>query len=266
MSTSLSTPLSTPLSTNDFDTAVVTAVLEQAGLVGWRDTSLVDAARDAGLDLPRLRLRFPGKTAVLLRFGTLADQAALAAAPSVGPPRDRLFDIVMARFDQLQAHRPGILAVMDSLRTDPATALLLYGATLRSMRWMLDAAGIPTTGLTGQLRIHGLLVAWTYALRAWKDDDGTDLPATMAALDRALDRAVQAEASLPGHRPLPDQPFPGSATDPDPAMDLDPAIDPDPAMDPDLPFTDLPRTETTTPPQSLKGSDVADGPDGPAVL
>ncbi len=188
------------MDTNEFDKAVVAAVFQQAGLVGWADTSLVDAAREAGLDLARLRIRFPGKDALLLRFGTMADQAALAASQSEGSPRERLFDLLMARFDQLQQHRGGMLSLIAALRTDPATTLLLYGATLRSMRWMLDAAGIPTGGVTGVLRVHGLLAVWAYALRAWERDEGADLPATMAAVDRALDRAIQAEGMLPGHR------------------------------------------------------------------
>ena len=236
-----------PLDTNQFDAAVIGAVFTNAGLVGWRDTSLVEAARDAGLDLVRLRIRFPDKAAVLLRFGTMADQAALAATPATGVPRDRLFDAVMARFDQLQAHRDGVLALMEALRFDPATTLLLYGTTLRSMKWMLDAAGIPSQGLTGQLRIHGLLAVWTYALRAWERDGGSDLPATMAAVDRALDRAMQAEALLPFNRapePFPPEPFPAEP----------PLADPLP---------DAPPPESPT---LLSSPGIASTPDGPEVL
>lgn len=189
------------MDTKAFDKAVVAAVFQQAGLVGWRDTTLVDAARASGIgDLARLRLRFPGRTAALLRFGALADQAALDALQPEGAPREKLFDLLMARFDQLQQHRDGVLALISALRTDPALAALLWGATLRSMRWMLDAAGVPTGGIVGVLRVHGLAAVWAYALRAWERDEGADLPATMAAVDRGLDRAMQAEAMLPGHR------------------------------------------------------------------
>lgn len=192
------------MQTHEFDAAVVGAVFRQAGLVGWRDTNLVEAARDAGLDLVRLRIRFPGKTAVLMRFGTMADQAALqAGAAAVGTARERLFDVVMARFDALQQHRDGVLSLMEGLRTDPGLTLLLYGATVRSMRWMLDAAGIPTGGVVGALRVQGMVAAWAYALRSWERDEGSDLPATMAALERALDRAMQAEGMLPGRGPAP---------------------------------------------------------------
>ncbi len=188
---------------HEFDEAVVAAVFQRAGLVGWADTNVAEAARDAGLDLGRARERFPTKSVVLMRFGALADRAVLEAAPHTGTPREKLFDLVMARIDRLQAQREGVLALMQALRFDPGSALLVYGGTLRSMRWLLDAAGVPSAGLVGQLRIHGLAAVWAMAVRAWEKDDSADLGATMAAVDRALDRAVQAEASLPGARTPP---------------------------------------------------------------
>ncbi len=183
------------------DQALVAAVFSQAALRGWADVNIVEAARDADLPLDRVRARFPGRGAVLLRFGIMADQAALTAGSSEPSPRERLFDMVMSRFDALQPHRAGLLQLMRALRTDPATSLLLYGATLRSMKWLLDGAGIPSTGIVGGLRVHGLLALWLYALRAWENDESPDLSATMAAVDRGLDRAIQAENMLPG-RPI----------------------------------------------------------------
>ena len=235
------------METSEFDKAVFAAVFETAGLIGWRETTLAGACGDAGLDLARVRVRFPNKTAFLLRFGLLADQAALTAVPATGRPRERVFDLMMARFDVLQAHRQGVLALMDALRTDPGLSLLLWSATLRSMRWLLEAAGVPTTGLVGALRVQGAGAMWAYALRAWQTDESADMASTMAAVDRALDRAMQAEQSLPGRRPSEDAIMPddemsgaemseeglaeaGAAVTTPP--DVQPTIDPsDPAAD-----------------------------------
>lgn len=186
---------------NAFDNALIAAVFEQAALFGWADVNIAAAAREAGLPLDRTRARFPGRGAVLLRFGVIADQAALRAPSTEPSARERLFDILMLRFDALQQHRDGIRELMRAMRTDPGTTMLLYGATLRSMKWMLDGAGIPSGGVVGALRVHGLLALWTYALRAWEQDDSPDLAATMAAVDRGLDRALQAEGILPGRAP-----------------------------------------------------------------
>ncbi len=189
-----------------FDAALIGSAFDMAEASGWERVSVAGAARQAGLALDRARARFPGRGAILLRFGSLADQAALsAAAASAGPdsapmaPREQLFDLLMARFDALQQHRGGVLALTRALVLRPGASLLLAAATRDSMRWMLEAAGVPVDGVLGRLRVDGLTAAWFYVLRAWARDDSVDLTATMAALDRALSRAMQAEA-LVGRR------------------------------------------------------------------
>ena len=163
-----------------FDNALIAAAFQLAAEQGWRRVSVAAAARAAGLPLARARERFPGRSAILLRFGRLADQAALAEAPSEGPVRDRLFDLLMRRIDALQTHRAGVLALR-ALPAEPPTALLLALATRRSMRWMLAAGGIPTGGIHGELRVKGLLAVWLWTLRAWRADDGEDLGTTIGA-------------------------------------------------------------------------------------
>ena len=182
----------------DFDTALIASALALAGSDGWRSVTVASAARGAGLPLPTARARFPSKAHILLKFGRMADQAALEEAPDEGPVRDRLFDLLMRRFDALQAQRAGILAVMRALPFDPCTAFLLACATRRSMRWMLQAAGVTATGPIGELRVKGLMAVWLWAIRAWEKDDTEDLTVTMAALDTALARAEQAAGWLAG--------------------------------------------------------------------
>lgn len=174
---------------SELDRALIAAAFEQAAVTGWRRLNLVEAANTAGLPLDRVRTRFPGRLAVLLRFGLMADQAALAQAPSEPLVRDRLFDLVMRRLDVLQKHRAGVLALLRAIPTEPALALLLTAATGRSMAWLLEAAGVSTSGVRGRLRVSGLVGAWLYTVRAWRSDESADMAATMAALDKALDRA-----------------------------------------------------------------------------
>jgi AcrR family transcriptional regulator len=198
----------------EFDRALIAAAFQVAAEKGWRSLSVGAAARAAALPLARARERFPGRAAILLKFGRLADQSALETEPSDGPVRDRLFDLLMRRIDALQSHRAGILALLHALPAEPPTALLLALATRRSMRWMLDAAGIPTTGLNGELRVRGLMAVWLWTVRAWRADETEDLSATMAALDAALQRAEQAAGWLGWHaKPTPEEPSPEPAKD-----------------------------------------------------
>ena len=181
-----------------FDRALISAAFAQAAALGWRHVSIVGAARDGGLPLPRARARFPSRGTLLLRFGRIADQAALTEATGEGTVRDQLFDLLMRRIDVLQAHRGGVLALFRALPCEPPTAALLACATKRSLRWMAQAAGVDLHGLRGELKLRGLLGVWLWTVRAWERDETTDLSATMSALDNALNRAEQAARWLRG--------------------------------------------------------------------
>jgi ubiquinone biosynthesis protein COQ9 len=188
------------MSAPDFDHALMTAAFQLAADSGWTRFTIADAARAAGLPLGEARARFPGKGALLRRYGAMLDQAALAGDQSDGPVRDRLFDLLMGRFDAMKVHREGLRALLRSLPRDPATALTLACATRRSMRWMLQAAGVSTAGVRGGLRLRGLIAVWLWAMRAFERDETEDLAPTMAALDKALNRAHTAASWLSGER------------------------------------------------------------------
>jgi hypothetical protein len=186
---------------DSFDHALMTAAFALAGEVGWHRLSIAEAARRAELPLDRARRRFPGRLALLVRLGRVADAGALADVPAEGSVRDRLFHLLMRRLDVLGAHRAGVLALLRALPFDPPLALFLAAATRRSMGWMLEAAGVPATGARGMLRVKGLVAVWLWTLRAWRGDGSEDLSATMAALDTALARAERAAGWL--ERPPP---------------------------------------------------------------
>jgi ubiquinone biosynthesis protein COQ9 len=181
---------------SEFDRALIAAAFDIAAERGWNRMTVAQAARRAGLELDRARLRFPHRGVVLLRFGQEADQAALAAAVPGSPVRDQLFDMLMRRIDAMQTHRAGILALFRALPANPALAVLLASAHLCSMGWLLEAAEISTSGPIGKLRIKGLMAIWLWTVRAWRGDKSVDLAATMAALDHALRRAETAECWL----------------------------------------------------------------------
>ncbi|WP_428390499.1 TetR family transcriptional regulator [Lichenicoccus sp.] len=173
----------------EFDSTLLRTAMTQAEALGWRRVTVTDAAREAGLPLDRARTRYPAPAFLLARVGLLADQAALAVDAGTGSTREKLFDVLMRRFDVLQQYRAGLRTVLRALPLDPALALMLAAQAQTSMRWMAQTAGLDTTGIAGALRVAGVFGVWMQALRAWERDDSADLSGTMAALDRALDRA-----------------------------------------------------------------------------
>jgi ubiquinone biosynthesis protein COQ9 len=186
---------------NEFDAALVCAAFALAGEQGWRKLSVAAAARHAGLDLAQARIRFPRREAILKHFGAMADNYALTgAAPVVegsdSSVKDRLFDLLLRRFDFLQTHRAGVVALLRYAPMDPALSAWLAVETTRSMGWLLEGAGVSEKGVLGELRKRGLAAVWAWGLRAWWRDETEDLSATMVAVDVALSRADQIASRL----------------------------------------------------------------------
>ena len=68
-------------------------------------------------------------------------------------------------------------------------ALAMGPALRRSMAVLLEAAALPSEGLTGALRQNGLLAIHYAVSRTFDGDETADLSKTMAALDGRLKMA-----------------------------------------------------------------------------
>jgi len=159
---------------------------------GWRSLSLNDIAAEAKLPLSKVYPVFGSKQAILDAFAGQIDERVLAGQPVWDPedtPRDRLFDVLMRRFDALAPYKAGLAAVLRDTGLDPVARLCGAPQLTRSMAWMLEAAAIDSHGPLGSLRTQGLAVLWLGAIRVWLTDDSPDMAKTMAALDARLRRA-----------------------------------------------------------------------------
>lgn len=185
---------------------IVECAMALAAEQGWRHTGLGDIAAAADVSLAELHTHFGSKTAILAAFVDQIDGAVLAGVTpqdSVDEEgegesvRDRLFDVLMRRFDALKPHKDAIRRISRDLARDPLAMICFLPHQARSLAWMLESAGVSSAGVRGRLRARGLGLVYLSALRAWFRDDTEDMSATMAALDRALGQADAAVRSAP---------------------------------------------------------------------
>lgn len=177
----------------------VAAALDLAARMGWDMITLADIADKAHCTLAELSEVFDDKSDILVAYERMIDKKLLEAfaEPDMSSPeRDRLFDILMERFDILNDHRAALQSILKTIMLDPKQAVIGLPHLGRSMAWILEAAGIDSSGVRGALRVAGLTAVYLYALRAWSNDDSADLSKTMAALDRGLNRAEQCVNTL----------------------------------------------------------------------
>ncbi len=184
----------------DIPKQIIDAAMGLAAERGWHDLSLSEIAAAAKVPLSRLHPVFPSKQAILNGLSRRVDAAVLAEAEgeeSGESARDRLFEVLMRRFDALRPYKPGLGNVIYDQGRDPLAALCGLPRLLGAMALMLEAAGISSTGLAGAVRAKGLAAIYLATIRVWLRDDSPDLAKTMAVLDRRLRRAESLLRRMP---------------------------------------------------------------------
>jgi AcrR family transcriptional regulator len=170
--------------------AALDAFLRLIGERGYAAVTLADVAETSGLGLAELHRLYRDKVALVVAFLERIDGEVLAGTPRQRDPeetaRDRLFDVMMRRYDALRPHRAALGAVRRAAQRDPLLGLALGPAMHRSMAATLEAAGIASDGLPGAVRCHALLAIHYAVSRVFDRDETGDLSQTMAALDGRL--------------------------------------------------------------------------------
>lgn len=105
--------------------------------------------------------------------------------------RDRLFELIMRRFEAMEQHRAAVFAMEQGLDRDPTLMASAHQRHVRCARWVLALAGLEADGMTGQARAQGLAVIIGQARIAWRGDSAGDFAKTMASLDKNLRRAEE---------------------------------------------------------------------------
>ena len=178
---------------------IIDAALELSVSLGWQRLTLAAIAEETGLDVADVRAQFPHKAAILQGLiRRIDDQALKDGADEGSSHRDRLFDLLMRRFDALNPLKPAVAAIAREAWCDPAAVLVTGPSMWCSMARMLDGAGIKTRSLLGPARIKGLGLIYANAFRVWLGDDSEDMAKTMAALDKGLRFAEQLETTCRG--------------------------------------------------------------------
>jgi AcrR family transcriptional regulator len=159
------------------------AALTLAADQPWRDITLRDIAREAGVSFAELYAKAPGKGALMDRLSKRFDQAALKAADDPSTELlDRLFEAVMARVEAMEPHRFALIAIAREEGPFSPRWGRRFAATARAL---LEAAGIDTSGRRGAARVLAMTAVWARTLQVWRDDEGA-LNRTMAEIDKRL--------------------------------------------------------------------------------
>lgn len=177
---------------------------------------LSQVAQLANVTLADLRGEFGSTFDMVAAFMRETDKKVLAGGEQLAldpeldeqSARDRLFEVLMRRFEALSPYREAVRSLYRSARTNPQLAMGLNKLAVRSQQWMLSAANIGSSGMIGGMRAQALSCFFAKAMKTWLDDEDPGLARTMASLDRELATAERLAGFaremcrfLPGGRP-----------------------------------------------------------------
>ena len=162
---------------------------------GWRRLTLYQLSEDTGLSMSEILAVCSTKGMLLKNYVRRVDHHAWTGyeASEDDSTRDRIFDLMMCRFDVFNADKPAIAAIAKQACIDPEM-LCVGGCGLhRSMCDVLEKAGVRVSGVRGMLRIQALGLIFLSTFRTWLQDTSEDMSKTMAELDKQLTRAERFE-------------------------------------------------------------------------
>ena len=179
-----------PSLTPDLRRDLARAALAFAAGAPWREATLVKLATAAGRPVADFygASLWEAVDCAEEAFDRAIGEGAGALDPTQSV-RDRLFDLIMKRFEAMEPYRAAVLAMEHGVDRDPTLLASQHQRHTRCARWVLALAGLEADGMTGQARAQGLAVIIGQARAAWRGDDAGDFAKTMASLDKNLRRA-----------------------------------------------------------------------------
>ena len=158
---------------------------------GWRWITFSKIAQKANIEESDIAEVFSSKQEIFLSLIDEIDEITLSESHFVesNSIRERLFDIVMTRFDKLLPYRQQIKSILFDFSQNPVAISKLIKKNMNSMKLILEFAEVKTSGIRGRLNIKGLMIIYAIVFRIWLNDDSIDLSKTMATLDSNLGKA-----------------------------------------------------------------------------
>jgi hypothetical protein len=154
----------------------------------WQGVTLSDLCAASETSLSACAQASVTKADVTAQLDLMVERTMLAAQTHVDRTmtvKDRLFDVLMSRYDGIEDNRGAWVSILQGEAGDGLAALARSARRARCAAWALEASGVSASDLGGAGRAIGLTRILRKIDAVWVND-GPDLAKTMAQLDQAL--------------------------------------------------------------------------------
>lgn len=188
--------------TTKIRTAILSGALDVASVRPWEFVSMIEIADSAGLSISEFISVFPSKSDILKEIIDDLDCQVEKSFPDYDadvPARDRIFDVLMERFDIANPHRDAHISFFKSFGWTKSESCADISFMKHSMTRMAKCAGLETNSLSGAMTVTGLSMVYLWVTMSWIHDTSPDLGKTMAELDKTLGRIDMLKSMVQGY-------------------------------------------------------------------
>lgn len=168
---------------------LITIAFDLIAEEGWRSLSMTTIAARSKLPLDKVYGQLSGKSDVIRQFANRMDTATFSGDVSEMDEltaKERLFELLMRRFDALKPYRAAFLEVEKRRELDCMAKTALFCRMDRLAERLLDACQSSYTGVSRRIVRRLLMAAYAKVFSVWLKDDSEDLALTMSELDKRL--------------------------------------------------------------------------------
>ncbi len=178
-----------PSSLSAEERAVLKKILLLLNETPWQQLTIPTLIAQLELDSEKIPSSLKSKEGLLKGLIRLIDEETLdlfGEGPKEVSLHDRLFDLVMCRFDAMAPYKKGLKSIWDELPTHPLFFLPALIQGFFSLNHLLEKIGFDQNPFCDKLYLGSFAVFYLSAIRVWHKDETPDQSQTMAYVDQGL--------------------------------------------------------------------------------
>ncbi len=168
--------------------------------IGWERFSFQKLSEKEKIPLNFLKSNYKCKYTVIEKFSQMIDRQVESNISANdledSSVKDKLFELIMLRFDELESFKKALKNIFLSAKKNPLLISIISKNLLSSLDFYLEVSNSYQNSPTDIFKKNFLLLIYSLVFETWINDKTEDLSKTMSQLDKYLSVAEQTQSKI----------------------------------------------------------------------
>lgn len=187
-------------SSNYSEKIIIHKSFELIEKIGWERFSFQKLSEKEKIPLNFLKTNYKCKYTVIEKFSQMIDrqvESNIRADDLMDSSiKDKLFELIMLRFDELESFKKALKNIFLSTKKNPLLISIISKNLLNSFDFYLEVSNSYQNSPTDIFKKNFLLLIYSLVFETWLNDNSEDLSKTMSQLDKYLSIAEQTQNKI----------------------------------------------------------------------